>query len=164
MASWTVHLPSEDATDISQAERFVVVKDGLRPMAVLFGPLWLLVKRQWWGAAAALLIEGALFILAWQWALPRPALGALQGLFHLLLGLEASSLQRWGLRRRGWREIGALVAHGRAEAEARAAVLVVSLADARPTTTISSETARRYPLAAPPPSPVFGLFPEARPR
>jgi hypothetical protein len=40
-------------------------------------------------------------------------------LVALLIGLEASSLQSWTLKRRGWREIGIVVADEREAAERR---------------------------------------------
>ena len=164
MSSWTIHLPPAAAQDISQTERFVAVKDGLRPLAVLFGPLWFLAKRLWWGFLSVALIEAALFGLAWWLPLPRPIPGLLQGLFHLLLGLEASSVQRWTLRRRGWREVGAIIAHGRAEAETRAASLLADLPPPpapAPLQPVTAPVHRPVPAGAPA---VLGLFPEARPR
>lgn len=168
MTSWTIHLPPDRDGYISDAERFVAVKDGVRPFAIAFGPLWFATKRLWLGALGVLLIEGALFGLAWLLELPRPALGLLQALFHILVGLEASSVQRWTLQRKGWREIGAVSAHGRKEAELRAAALIVDEAMSAP----SGDFGARGGIASlasirptgGPASSVLGLFPEARTR
>jgi hypothetical protein len=161
MASWTIHLPPGDGLDIPDTERFILVKDGLRPFAVLFGPFWFLAKRLWWGALGVLVVEAAVFALAWFAPMPRPAPALIQALFNILLGLEASTIQRWTLRRHGWREAGALVAHGRDEAETRAAEIVGGLIDADPPAAPPRGPSMAYPLAS---APVLGLFPEARTR
>lgn len=164
MATWTIHLPPEDGPDPAGAERFVTVKDGLRPFVILFGPFWFLWKRLWVGFAGVLALQAALALVEWRLGAPQAASAALQALLNVLLALEAPTIQRWTLGRRRWREIGAVVAHGRAEAEMRAAALVAALdpAASGPPEPASSQPSRR--LAPPPASPVLGLFPEAVPR
>lgn len=164
MTSWTIHLPPDGAGDISDAERFVAIKDGLRPFAIVFGPLWFVAKRLWLGALGVLLIEAALIGATWLIELPRPAVAVLQGLFHILVGLEASTIQRWTLNRSGWREVGAVSGHGRREAEVRAAAMIADAVDGAPVPSprlgIAGQSQAR---SAAIPS-VLGLFPEAKPR
>jgi hypothetical protein len=165
MSSWTIHLPPPDQSGVTHPERFVTVKDGLRPFAIVFGPFWFLLKRLWWGFLGVALIEAALFGLGWWLQWPRPIPALLSGAFHFLLGLEASSIQRWTLRRNGWREAGAVIAHGKREAEMRAALLIEGFpADtiAPPAHPIPAGRANPAPATSTPP--VLGLFPEARPR
>lgn len=167
MSSWTVHTPPDAAQNITDTDRFLSVKDGLRPFAIAFGPLWFLAKRLWLGALGVLIIEALLIGLVLWLDLPQLPRALLQSLFHILLGLEASSIQRWTLRRRGWREIGVVYAHGRAEADMRAASLIADLPDHGPFPPAAQgrgvAPARPYPAAPASPA-VLGLFPEAPPR
>ncbi|WP_342359892.1 DUF2628 domain-containing protein [Terrarubrum flagellatum] len=165
MASWTIHLPP-DADNITDTDRFVPVKDGLRALPIVFGPLWFLAKRLWWGLLGVLVLQGLLIALIWTLPLPQPAAGLIQAAFNLLLGLEASSVERWTLRRMGWREAGAVIAHGREEADARAAMLLADLSVTGQLDTLPEAPLRRTVPAIPPAAPthVLGLFPEARPR
>ncbi len=162
MSSWTVHLPPPDKAGVTHPERFLAIKDGLRPFAIVFGPFWFLFKRLWWGLVGVLAVEALLFGLSWWMQWPRPISALLSSAFHILLGLEASSVQRWTLRRNGWGEVGAILAHGKGEAEIRAAQLIEGL----PADTVAQAPASVRPAQpfAPPAPAVLGLFPEARPR
>lgn len=168
MANWTIHTPPDAERGAAGADRFIAVKDGLRPFALLFGPFWFLAKRLWLGALGVLIVEALLIGLGLWLDLPQAARGTLEGLFQVLLGLEASSIQRWTLRRRGWREAGVVCAHGRAEADMRAASLLEDdmtrfSAAPPPAPGRGAGPPRSYPAAPASPS-VLGLFPEARPR
>ena len=158
MSSWTIHLPPPKAGNVSDAERFLVLKDGLRPFAILFGPLWFLAKRYWLGALGALIAEALILALVWRLDLPRPFFTLPVSLLHFLFGLEAASIQRWTLTRRGWREVGAVVAHGRNEAELRAASLVAEL-DLPTAAPAPIKPQATRPMTTQPA--VLGLFPEA---
>jgi hypothetical protein len=162
MASWTIHLPPDGARGPGAIDRFVVVKDGVRPLAILFGPLWLLFKRLWIAALIVIALEAALIAVCWALAFPMIATRVLVGVLHGLIGLEASSLQRWTLARNGWREIGAIVAHGRREAELRAAMLAADAADASARTPAPGPTRAAARPPSPAPSGVLGLFPDPR--
>ncbi|MET0605958.1 MAG: DUF2628 domain-containing protein [Beijerinckiaceae bacterium] len=165
MSSWTIHLPPPDRNSVSYPERFIAIKDGIRPFVIGFGPVWFLAKRLWWGALGAFLIEAALIGSAALADLPRPAVTMLFAAYRLLLALEASTIHRWTLRRKAWRDAGAVVARGRAEAELRAAFLIASLAPdsgmIAPRTAAMSRSSRPR---ADEQQPVLGLFPEAGPR
>ena len=158
MSSWTIHLPPDAERGLGAVDRFVAIKDGLRPLAILFGPLWLLFKGLWIAALIVIVLEAALIAACWALAFPLFATRTLVAVLHGLLGLEASSLQRWTLARHGWREIGAVIAHGRREAELRAAMLTAEATAAAPPPAATRAAAARPPA----PSGVLGLFPDPR--
>ena len=120
MSVYTVHEPPQrDAGASVNPDRFVFVRDGFYFWAMVFGPLWLLWRRLWLAllfyAIAWVAVEGALFALK-----ANPAAhGAVGFLFAILLGMEASSLWRWTLHRRGWKNLGVVVGDDLESAERR---------------------------------------------
>jgi hypothetical protein len=120
MAVYSVFEPPERSNNVADdAERFAFVRDGFSWPAFAFGPIWMLWNRLWlvligyFGAVAALAIgmrvdgfHGG--VQAWAWFL-----------FAVLVGLEASSLRRWTLMRRGWNDLGVVVADDLEAAERR---------------------------------------------
>ncbi len=120
MAVYSVLEPARAADGRPAApERFVFVRDGFNWAAFLFGPLWMLWCRLWLVSLGYLAVMVAFEIL-------YRALGASLGMraligipIALLIGLEAASLQRWTLIRRGWRDHGIVVAEDLENAEHR---------------------------------------------
>ena len=86
MAVYTVHEPplKRDQT-APDPERFVFVRDGFAFWAFVLGPLWMLRHRLW------LVMAVVSFLIA------------------LLVGLEATTLRRFTLTRRGWKNVGIVV-------------------------------------------------------
>jgi hypothetical protein len=118
MQTYTVHEPPNVPSDrIDRAERLVFVKDGFSWTAAVFTPIWLIVHRLWWPLLGYILLIvlcgwlGSLFDSGWS----TPATLAL----HLLIGLEADTLRRWGLQRRGWRTVGSVTGRTADECERR---------------------------------------------
>src|ERR1700727_2245226 len=107
MSVYTVHEPPlRAAAALAEPERFVFVRDGFYVWAFLLAPLWLIWRRQWLGLFIFL---GGTFGLAL--AALYAGVGVAGRSFALLLiaflvGLEASTLRRFTLARRGWRNIG----------------------------------------------------------
>jgi hypothetical protein len=101
-------------------DRFVFVRDGFGWGAFLLGPLWMIWRRLWLAFLGYILLVAALeggFRLIGVSAGGRVLVGFL---IALLLGFEAASLRRWTLaRRRGWRELGIVVADDLEAAERR---------------------------------------------
>jgi hypothetical protein len=120
MAIYTVHEPPlkryDTATD---PDRFVFVRDGFSWPAFLFGPLWMLRHRMW----LALIIYVALMIAVnaglRRLALPGEATFLVGALIALLIGIEAGTLRRFKLARRGWNNVGVIVGDDREMAEQR---------------------------------------------
>ena len=155
MRSYTLHL-AEDVRpgEAHGLERAVLVPDGFVWSAFAFTVLWFLYHRLW--IAAAIVLAGLLALAGAGTLLGlRPIAGICVSLLAgLLIGLEASSLRRWTLGRRGRPARDAIVAATPEEAEARALNRWLGSA--------ASSAAPRGPFAAGPgrrPDPVIGLFP-----
>ena len=95
------------------------IREGLSWSALFFAPLWLLSKKLWlefttYLIIAALLIAGSSFFgLNPQWVV--------WGLvaMHLIIAIEADTVQRAGMRRAGWRTLGAVTGQSTDECERR---------------------------------------------
>ena len=88
----------------------VLVPDGFRPWAALFGPFWAAGHRLWteaFGILAAWLIFEA-FLAAGGVGVPMTALADV-GLI-LVMGYAASPIQQWALERRGYALLDIVVA------------------------------------------------------
>jgi hypothetical protein len=154
MTVYTVHEPPTQ-TAAADPERFRFVRDGFYLWAFLLTPLWLLWRRLWLAFALYLVVVAAALATLW-------ALGATPGmrllvlaLISLLAGFEAASLQRWTLRRRGWNDLGVVVAADLETAERRFFDTWVGWEAARPPPSAAASQVRPGR-----PDEVIGLFPE----
>jgi Protein of unknown function (DUF2628) len=167
MSVYTVHEPSLRAAEASpDPERFVFVRDGFHFWAFLLTPLWMLWHRLW-----LVLLIYIVVTVGIQNAMYYAGVGAAGGalamlLIAILVGVEASTLRRFTLARRGWRQVGIV---GGSNAEAAERRFFDAWADAAPGRS-GEPTAS---LSAPPPLPpmppmppmpqspdIVGLFPE----
>jgi hypothetical protein len=120
MPVFTVHAPPPvDDERHAAPDRFVFVRDGFYVWAFVFGPFWLLARRLWLVLLGYLVMTIAVTI-----ALTALRVGAgprliVMLLIALLLGLEAASLWRWTLGRRGWRQLDVVVGDDVPSAERR---------------------------------------------
>jgi hypothetical protein len=162
MTTFTLHLPREarpgDPTALDQAE---LVKDAFSWGAFIFTFLWFFFHRLWL-AGFAVLAGLIAFWAALNLLDVHPAAAALaQLLLQVLIGLEANSLRRWTLARRGLALADVVTAADRDEAEAKAFARWLEQRPApirNPAPAPVLSTPRR-------PEPVIGLFPDAeRPR
>lgn len=167
MPVYTVHAPPADDDGVSAPEDYAFVRDGFYVWAMIFGPLWLLVRRLWLVLLLYIVVMAALGTAIWA-AGVREAVGMWPTLLiAILLGLEAGTLWRWTLSRRRWRQVGLVVADNLEEAERR---FFDRFADtksgpARRDTPPSPSNASPkgpppLPLRPATPPPVIGLFPE----
>jgi uncharacterized protein DUF2628 len=115
MLTFTVHEPPNPPADrADRAERLAFVRDGFSWTAAVLAPVWLLAHRLWWAFAGYLVAEGAIEVIR-QSGLLHPGWTTLAAMaMSLLIGLEASTLRRWSLDRRGLR--AALLRHVAADA------------------------------------------------
>jgi hypothetical protein len=170
MPVYTVHVPTADNADIAATDRFAFVRDGFRFWAALFGPLWLAWHRLWLA-----LIGWIVVMIAIEVGLARLGAGGTAFFFTnvliaLLMGFEASSIRRWTLSRRNWRQLDIVVADNEESAERRffdrwtAKQRLINDQSAvdrgapPPTRDIPGQ-----PFSRPPPLPrneIIGLFPE----
>jgi hypothetical protein len=158
MNIYTVHQPPERWREARRGpERFAFVRDGFHFWAFLLGPLWMLWRRLFLVflgyVVLVILLDGALMLLR--------ASGGAVFVAHLLLavlvGLEAASLRRWTLRRRGWRDAGVVAAADVEEAERRFFEQWDGADASAPPPAARSPYPAPRPAAAPE---ALGLFPE----
>jgi hypothetical protein len=158
MPIYTVHQPpprrSQPGAD---PERFAFVREGFSFWAFLFGPLWMLRHRMWLVFAGYVLVMTA-FEVAFRLMGSSFAQRALAGLLiAILLGLEAPTLRRFTLARRGWRNLGIIVGDDLEAAESRFFKTWTEEGQGRPAAIKSAIAPWPQPRAPE----VIGLFPEA---
>ena len=171
MPVYTVHAPATDIVDLGATDRFAFVRDGFHVWAAVLGAVWLAWHRLWLA-----LVGWIILIIATDVAMVRFGVGAttvflVDGLLALLLGFEASSLKRWTLSRRNWRQLDVVVADDEEAAERRffdrwSAKQRLSVNDQQAVDRGAPPPTRDVPgqaFSRPPPLPrdeIIGLFPE----
>jgi hypothetical protein len=95
------------------------VRDGFHFWAMVLGPLWLLWKRLWLALIGWMIVTVGLEVAVAQLGGSRLALAAVGAIIAILTGLEASTLQRWTLSRRKWRQLDVVVGDDAETAERR---------------------------------------------
>jgi hypothetical protein len=156
MAVYAVFQPPDGDELPAHAERIAFVRDAFSWNAFLFGPFWLLRHRLWLALVIYVAVVAALSAAAIYWRISDDVSLILAVLLALLFGLEAPTLRRRSLQRRGWRDRGIVVADGLVAAERR--FFDDWIADARaPLPTIVAQP--RRPLSGSERD-IIGLFPE----
>ncbi|MEO1066758.1 MAG: DUF2628 domain-containing protein, partial [Pseudomonadota bacterium] len=103
---------------VENGDNIRIVRDGFSVLALVFPLLWLLWHRLWIGVLAYLVIAAAFIAVS---ELVNPLIGfALNSLFGLYLGFEATNWQTMTLTRNGWKEVDVVLASDGEEAEMRA--------------------------------------------
>ena len=138
MAVFTVHQPPIGKSEnMPEPTRFTFVRDGFYVWGFLFSVLWMLRHRLWLAAvlfvALVVLVVVGLKFAGAPAGLQQFAVIALA----FLVGLEGATLRRWTLKRRGWTNVGVVIADNEDEAERRF---------------FANWQAGRRPNAAPPPA------------
>jgi hypothetical protein len=120
MSVYTVHEPPRRAgTAAADVERFAFVRDGFSWWAFLFAPLWMLRHRMWLVLLGYVVVAGAIEIpmrMSGGSVLATSLIGILLG---LLVGLEAGTLRRFTLNRRGWKNLAVVSGDDLEDAERR---------------------------------------------
>lgn len=156
--SFTVHLPPQRiGRDPDDGIEFV--PDTFQILAFVVPWFYFLKNRMWVETAGYVALSGLLFAAFWALDIPDVFRTPMALVINALFGLEAVTLQRMALARRGYTEAAVIVALSREEAERRWFTERNLAAQPRPST----------PLATMPPMPtpatgVIGLFPEAQVR
>lgn len=167
MAVYTVHQPPLGKTENTpDPARFTFVRDGFYLWGFLLSALWMLRHRLF--LVAVLFVAGtALLDIGLRYAGVTSGWRLLVLLaIAFLVGLEGATLRRWTLKRRGYTNVGVVVADNQDDAERR--FFVNWQAGKRPNATPPAESAVRGPVAPAPraiyprtePSGVLGSFPE----
>lgn len=158
MPTYTVHAPPRPGAIESDKVRFL--RDGFHGWAFIAPALWLLVYRQWLALLVYVLVTAAV-VLGLVWLGAGAALTVCAVLcISLLVGLEAASIRRWTLARRGWATLGFVVGEDRDIAEQR---FFARWAE-RPQTSGANASASQpdvtVPIRRSPEPAVIGLFPQ----
>jgi hypothetical protein len=119
MPVYTVHAPSAYAADFGATDKFVFVRDGFHFWAMVLGPLWLIWHRLWLALLGWLVLVVALEFAVLQFGRGFLAVTAVDIIIAILMGLEASTLQRWTYSRHKWRQLDVVVADDEESAERR---------------------------------------------
>ncbi len=120
MAVFTVHGPPLRPVDpVADPERMVFVRDGFSFWAFLLTPLWMLWHRMWLVLVGYLVLASGLLAVLLGLGVSSAEIITAGLLISLLLGLEASTLRRFTLRRRGFKELGLISGSDREVAERR---------------------------------------------
>jgi hypothetical protein len=171
MPVYTVHAPTADNAGLAATDRFAFVRDGFHFWAALLGPLWLAWHRLWLALIGWIVVMIAIDVGVARLGAGGGAIFFTNVLIALLTGFEASSIRRWTLSRRNWRQLDIVVADNAESAErrffdrwtAKQRLLVndqsaVDRGAPPPTRDIPGQ-----PFSRPPPLPrneIIGLFPE----
>jgi Protein of unknown function (DUF2628) len=155
MKTYTLHLPAGampgDAEALEEAE---LVKDGFSWSAFIFTFLWFFWNRLWLAGLLVLVLVVGLMVALQALRVDTGLAFLAQLLLSLLIGFEATSLQRWTLRHRK-PTVDVVAAADLDEAEARS--FARWLEAARPRPGVGATAVPVMPLRAP--DSVVGLFP-----
>jgi Protein of unknown function (DUF2628) len=162
MAVYTVHEPLlRRHESLPAPERFAFVRDGFHFWAFVLGPLWMLRHRMWLVLIGYVVVFGSLQV-ALHFLGVSDTVKTIAGLLlDLLIGIEAGTLRRFTLGRRGWRNVGVVVADDVEMAERRFfdAWVNSSASQAESVSPPSPPVPASYRLASSS-SEIIGLFPE----
>jgi hypothetical protein len=156
MPAYTVfEPPMRDRGAADHADRFVFVRDGFSLGAFVFGAFWMAWRRLWLVLVIYLVVFAGL-----EFGLSRLGVGSAARitvtlLLALLIGMEAATLRRWTLSRRGWRDCGVVIASDLEMAERRF-FDAKALHEPSPVPTAQSVSPPNPPVGPD----VIGLFPE----
>src|SRR5215211_845126 len=120
MPIYTVHEPPQKRSETRRGpERFRFVRDGFYFWAFLLAPIWMLWHRLWMVLIGYIVVSIALNVALRFAGAPGTAVFFVELLLAILIGLEAGTLRRWTLRRRGWRQMSVVSADDVEAAERR---------------------------------------------
>jgi hypothetical protein len=144
-------------------DRFIFLRERFSLGAFVFGPLWMIWRRLWVVLIIYLVVAGLI-----TYGLQAVGIGGLTialifGFIQLLIGLEATTLQRWTRVRHGWRDCDVVIADDLEMAERRFFDSRVGLPSSTGPASMSSMSASallpatQVGISGPD---VIGLFPE----
>jgi Protein of unknown function (DUF2628) len=172
MPVFTVHEPPvRTAGALADPTRFVFVRDGFYWWAFLLTPLWMLWRRLWLVFVLYLVLSIGIETATRIYGASGGMISLVAVLISFLVGLEAGTLRRFTLKRRGWKNVGVVSGSDLEDAEHRFFAAWVGNAKPEadtppaatpPTTPMASYLAlsRTPPQHTPYSSGVIGLFPE----
>jgi hypothetical protein len=171
MPVYTVHAPVTNNLDFRATDRFAFVRDGFHVWAALFSVIWLVWHRLWLAMLGWIVLMTVADVAMVKLGMTPASVFLVDALLALLLGFEATSLKRWTLSRRRWRQLDIVVADDEEAAErrffdrwtARQRVTAneqqaVDRGSPPPTRDVPGQAFSRPP--SPPREDIIGLFPE----
>jgi len=117
MRLWTVHEPRNPASAVERADKTIFVKDGISWPGLLFSLPWLLIHRLWFGTFIYLVISIAGVVAGTFLPLTEDAAFVLAVIGNVYVALEGNDMRRRKLARKGFVQVGSVLAKSRAEAE-----------------------------------------------
>jgi hypothetical protein len=111
--------PLRNRSPVAQADRFIFLREKFSLAAFVFGPLWMIWRRLWLVLVIYVVLVGAIEFALRRLGISLTARTVVFFLIELLVGLEATSLRRWSLLRRGARDRGIVIADDLEMAERR---------------------------------------------
>jgi hypothetical protein len=166
MSIYTVHEPPLRAAEtMPDPDRFAFVRDGFSVWAFLFAVLWMLWHRLWLVLLAYVVVVVGIETALRYAGFSGPVLAIVAVFISLLVGIESSTLRRFALARRGWKNVGVVSGSDLEEAERRFFAAWTHESPVKrpnaPTGAAAPGTPATAPIPRPPPSSgVIGLFPE----
>jgi hypothetical protein len=166
MPTFTVHEPpprkkAPKNDSVTAPERFVFVRDGFHFWAFVLAPVWLLVRKLWLAFFIYVVLTIAVAVGLALVGAPSYVQTTASLVIALLVGLEASTIRRWTLTRRRWKNLGFVVAEDREIAERR---FFGAWTESQPAANAPAAVEPTYATpvrrGAPSSSDVLGLFPE----
>ncbi|HML06599.1 MAG TPA: DUF2628 domain-containing protein [Xanthobacteraceae bacterium] len=159
---YTVHAPPLRGADASpDPERFVFVREGFYLWAFLAAALWMLWHQMWLVLLVYVVVAVGLDAALHYAGAPEYVIVVVWLLISLLIGIEAATLRRFTLARRGWKNVGVVGGHDREDAERRFFAAWVREATAKRPEKSTMASAPPPPVPCLPESAaVIGLFPE----
>ena len=100
-------------------DRLVLLKEGFTFWAFIFGPVWLLAKRQWVLLLGFIVCAVVTRLAVALFDLPLLTFVVIALFLHVMLGYHANDLRAWRLKRRGYRYAGVLAAESPMHAQRR---------------------------------------------
>jgi len=162
MPVYTVHQPPlRGAEALPDPERFVFVRDGFYFWAFLLAALWMLWHRMWLALLIYVAVAVGLDLAMYYTGVATVGVALVELAIAVLVGIEAGTLRRFTLARRGWKNVGVVSGDDIEDAERRFFDAWVRRAPARgaPPSAPSPAPPPSWPRAPRSPD-VIGLFPE----
>jgi hypothetical protein len=166
MSFYTVHEPPLRAVDTTpDPERFIFIRDGFSFWAFLFSALWMLWYRLWLVLLLYLVVAAGMEAILRYTDASRLLHTIAFLLLGFLVGIEAATLRRFRLSRRGWRQVGVVSGGNLESAEQRFFDAWVRTVPGRRPPPPVPPAPSSGPQSPPPPSnpqtpEVIGLFPK----
>jgi hypothetical protein len=165
MSVYTVHEPPlRGAYAPADPQRFVIIRDGFYVWAFLLTPFWMIRHRLWLVLVLYLTVSIGIDLVLRMLGASGFLMALVGIMISLLAGLEAGTLRRFTLSRRGWRNVGVVSGDKIEDAELRFFDTWLRNRPVHGATSSAPKSAPSPAASPPPPSSeqpgVIGLFPE----